>query len=220
MKKSTDYDERESYATELEAKIPFYLLVQNVLYYVGEGCYCGASSSGDNAINFERGDTSICGNPDYGAGVLKVSSFLKKEYGNDYQYLYNSEENAYPQNSIVDGYMYYFLGIPFEKIPSGACVTYGTYWGTGDLRSETDHHILTFTFNPILVVLSFLSGDEISVQHFYYPLERGDRYSYYGSSQEYYSIVKWGKKKISWYENYETMFNRNGTEYKYIAIGY
>lgn len=220
MKQSINYDERESYATELKAKIPFYLLVQGVLYYVGEGCYCSASSSGDNAINFERGITSIWGNPRNGAGVLKVSYSLKKEYGNDYQYLYSSEENTYPQNSIVDGYMYYFLGIPFEKIPSGACVTYGTYWGTGDLRSETDPHVLTFTFNPILVILFFLSGDSIVVQHFCYPLERGDKYDYYGTDKEYYSIVKWGKKKISWYENYELRFNRKEIEYKYIAIGY
>lgn len=79
-----------------------------------------------------------------------------------------------------------------------------------------------YTFNPVFVMLTYVDSksDNSSTQYLFYPLNRGSIYSYERSSQQYYLIVNWGDRKISWYENYSVRFNRTGVEYKYIAIGY
>ena len=75
------------------------------------------------------------------------------EFTGAVDFLQSSNRNAYPDNSVVDGYLYEYLGVPFDNATTAPKIAEGSYVGTGTYGNNNPNSI-TLPFEPKLIVLT------------------------------------------------------------------
>ena len=146
-------------------------------------------------------------------------------------YLYSIDRNAYPDSGEVDGVLYEYLGVPFEKFPAMPQIATGSYTGTGTYGSSNPNSI-TFDFRPKFLALFDDSGFLVQLGS---PSNRAIA-SLMNLTESYQNNVLWSwqynnnytnakfdsaTKALYWYhvEGANYQLNSSGVVYYYIAIG-
>lgn len=156
---------------------------------------------------------------DYWGQYTTVYLVEYKDVSSGFDAVRSSDRNAYPDNGIVDGVEYAYLGIPFENAVTAPKIATGSYTGTGKYGSNNKNS-LTFDFEPQLVILANVSSYNGIPMHAIFQRNQSS-YIYYTGGP-----VSWSGKTMSWYTtetnasngaNYQ--LNTSGKTYNYIAIG-
>lgn len=175
------------------------------------------------------------GNTRYGVyisskGAKIATAYLSPIVG-EWEYIYSTNRNAYPDIGESEGYEYQYLGIPFDNAVTAPIFEYGSYIGTGTGGSSAPNS-LTFDFTTRLVIIC---GDtEYSSGFADYSCKiiavRGitstDSIGEDGTST--YVAIEWTDKGLSWYSRSSSssasilakyQLNTSGKTYYYVAIG-
>lgn len=163
--------------------------------------------------------------------VYEVSSEYKDSSTiGDWEYLWSTDREAYPDSGIQDGYEYQFLGIPFENSVLPLRVETGSYVGTGTYGVNNPCS-LTLPFEPKLFIVGDTDGRKGTRGNYLYfalPIFLGDTYEkinwkFGGTTATQYTLMKREGSTISWYINFtgsgSDQLNGTGTTYYYYAIG-
>ena len=169
----------------------------------------------------------------YGDGVAKIIGFSKYNSGTthyvqatrepmmpsvrwefgDWELLHSSDQSAYPDSGVVDGYQYYHIGRPFDKSLNGLSVKFGSYEGTGSYGSGSPI-TLEFDSRPLFVFVfgeytAFISGARDS----------GEYVSFTGATFSTISAT-WSGNTLSFYNESSALAQLNvaNEPYNYIAI--
>ena len=132
-------------------------------------------------------------------------------------YVHSTDQNAYPDSGVVDGYEYQYLGVPFQNAVTAPKIATGSYAGTGTYGSSNPNS-LTFDFEPKLVLLSQNYNNGIHVA----PLIRGSNYAgVQNSANTTVLTVSWNGNSVYWYskDSAALQFNNSNRTYAYVAIG-
>ena len=68
----------------------------------------------------------------------------------DWEYVTSSNRSAYPDGGEKDGYVYQYLGVPYDNIKAVPRIATGSYKGDGNVRKQMS---ITFDFVPKMVVV-------------------------------------------------------------------
>lgn len=145
----------------------------------------------------------------------------------EWEYLQSTDENAYPHSGTSGGYVYEYLDVPFDKLPTTPRIETGSYVGTGTYGSSNPNNI-TFPFVPkfFIVYMQHNEGDQDFPIYFcrspLIPYQALTSRYLYGATLNSMSDVKWENdgKKISWFSTSAAyQLNQPGTQYFYLAIG-
>ena len=71
-------------------------------------------------------------------------------YG-EWEYLHDTDRNAYPDGGVANGFEYEYLGIPLKNSVEAVKINHGLYVGTGEY-GEDSPNMLTFPFAPKLLI--------------------------------------------------------------------
>lgn len=161
----------------------------------------------------------------------KTVSGVPSSSSSNFTYLHSTDRNAYPDSGENQGYIYDYLGVPFEKTISAARIAYGYYAGTG-VYGEDNPVQLTFDFPPKFIFISpqsFVSygdssvhSEKIEFQIWIPGLNTRIFYEYNGNSTRTMSL---NGNTFSFYETIEgnggavNSLNIKSKQYYYIALG-
>lgn len=145
----------------------------------------------------------------------------------EWEYLYSTSRDAYPDSGTVDGFEYAYAGVPFGnasnvpvKIETGSYTGTGTY---GKGSSGANMSSLTFSFVPKIVFIGWAVGGTYSAQLIF--VNPGDTETFNADYFLYASIstvfYKFNGNKVTWYStgNDQVQNNTSGVTYNYLAIG-
>lgn len=141
----------------------------------------------------------------------------------DWEYVTSISKETYPENGYLNGYIYEYLGIPFDNAVNGAKIDTGSYVGTGTY-GVSNPCSLTFGFSPsILIITGFMKNGGTSIGG-NGSVVMNTSYGSYGESYSQYSIsgtVVANGNQVQWYsENSASeQMNTDGSTYYYVAIG-
>lgn len=141
----------------------------------------------------------------------------------DWEYVTSISKETYPENGYLDGYVYEYLGIPFDNAVNAPKFEKGSYIGTGTYGSSNPCS-LTFGFSPsILIITGFMksSGTSIGGNG---SVVMNTSYGSYGESYSEYSIhgtVVANGNQVQWYSegSASEQMNTDGSTYYFVAIG-
>lgn len=144
----------------------------------------------------------------------------------EWEYMYSSARDAYPDSGIHDGYEYQYLGIPFENAREFPKIEIGSYIGTGTFLSSSPN-TLTFPFTPIIWgVFRMVStgGVDLSLPNIILwdnDYKNMNVSMYTRSDSTTTQFVTINGNSVSWYSSSsgEHQLNAKGTTYHYFAIG-
>ena len=156
--------------------------------------------------------------------IRGVSSKYVESTG-EWEYVYSSDRNAYPDSGEQNGYEYQFLGIPFENAREAPKIATGSYVGTGTYGASSPNS-LTLDFEPKLVIVGDLiparySSGEWSNSFIW---TSGQTYTYITGDE--YAVVTLSLIgfTLKWFASGNTMNAANqcntlGTTYRWTALG-
>lgn len=84
---------------------------------------------------------------------IKEVSIVTELVPGEVEYLTATNRNAHPDYGNVDGYLYKYLGIPFNNAVASPRIEFGSYVGTGK-HGSSNPCILTFGFEPKAVLIT------------------------------------------------------------------
>lgn len=145
-------------------------------------------------------------------------------------YIWDNDQNAYPDSGTVDGFIYQYLGVPFKNAVTIPKIETGSYVGTGEYNATTPvPNELTFSIVPKIVFLyseDYTSYNTIPTYYFFFN-GQSSFIPYETSSGS--NALTWSGKTVSWYYKYygsvsqadgsKFQFNTAGKVYYYTAIG-
>lgn len=139
----------------------------------------------------------------------------------DVEYITAPSQDAYPYSGYADGYLYEYLGIPFENAVNGAKIETGSYIGTGTYGSSNPCSF-AFDFVPSLLIISSSDGSAY-LMAFNYGNQAGlmmTNGSWYAFSNNNANIKFTWDKTVSWYSTKSALIqlNNSGTEYVVCAF--
>lgn len=141
---------------------------------------------------------------------LPVSILYIDNQITDVEYVYSQYRDTYPDDGVVDGYMYRYLGEPLENAKNSVKFLMGQYRGTGEYGQ--DHPNSISAPGKILAAVLF-SGGSVSFANSSW---RGMQI-YYGLTEEYQAGFGFG------YSGNGTLFgktNAHGSVWSWYHTGY
>ena len=150
----------------------------------------------------------------------------------DWEYVTSISKETYPENGYLNGYVYEYIGVPFDNSVNAVKIETGSYMGTGTYGSSNPCS-LTFDFSPILVyiVRKDISGNGYvdAMAKFYsicmdetYPGNSSNSNYYYQSVSANGGEAKLANNTLTWYASSAAkQMNAldSSYEYRYVAIG-
>lgn len=116
-------------ATSLAQLAPVYItnLVgeSSAIYYLPSGSSGGSGSSG-LTVAYTSSQVKLMSN-----APTKAKQITSETNYGEWEYVYSSDRNAYPDSGIVDGYEYEYIGVPFDTLFNAAKVYIGSWIGDG-----------------------------------------------------------------------------------------
>lgn len=85
--------------------------------------------------------------------AFSITSVYSSIPPGEVEFVSSANRNAYPDNEVIDGYEYIYLGVPWENSRVPVKVETGSYVGTGTYGSANPNS-LTFGFDPKLVMIN------------------------------------------------------------------
>ena len=141
----------------------------------------------------------------------------------DWEYVTSISKETYPENGYLDGYVYEYLGIPFDNAVNAPKFEKGSYIGTGTY-GVSNPCSLTFGFSPsVLIISGVLKSKSTSISGIGSVI-MNISYGHYGESYAEYSIsgiVEATENQVRWYSDNAAseQMNTLGSNYYYIALG-
>lgn len=142
----------------------------------------------------------------------------------EWEYLYSSERDAYPDSGIENGIEYEYCGIPFDNLRDVPKITYGTYVGTGGYGASTPCKI-TLPFSPKFIAVMAVSNFNMPFMmywvydsdYFYNEMDPASS----SSMPTAYNATSIDGNTVEWYNTYNELcqMNYSGKKYLYFAIG-
>ena len=143
----------------------------------------------------------------------------------EWAYIRDSNHSAYPENGVVDGYEYEYLGVPFDNAVGAPKIATGSYAGTGTYGSDNPNS-LTFGFAPKMVLICSCNNFAfLTPRSSEFPSSSSDDiFSIYANSSADRALSFVRKRQngemIQWYSTSSAnQLNISGTEYYYVALG-
>lgn len=181
--------------------------------------YCDPTATVTSTVNNYYSDP-------YGITVSSCSSVTgQAEIWGDTEMLLSSYRNAYPDSGEVDGYLYEYLGVPFDNAITAPKSVTGSYIGTGTYGVDNPNS-LTFDFKPQIVVITRTVPDSEQAQMGILTANGGMMWSgYYDSDSSggtykqpaFYSAIS--GTTVTWYTRRGEQLNSQSVTYHYVAIG-
>lgn len=146
-----------------------------------------------------------------------------------WEYLSSEKEDAYPKNTIQDGYEYRYIGLPLSNTVHAAKITAGTYVGDGKY-GEGSKNKLTLPFTPEFVIVC-LDGSFPDDYYRQLVVPYGCTQAFSATkhglapntsySGAYRVSLAWDGSTVSWFSTGSAIgqLNENGKAYRYVAIG-
>ena len=163
---------------------------------------------------------------------IKTEFYLAQKWS-DWEYMTSPDRSAYPDNSEKGGYIYEYLGIPYDNIKATPRISIGYYNGTDKYGKDFPNRI-TFDFKPLFLCLyksNFGSDAVITLQDkysdfcdfmFMLPVWNSESFEMKGYKSNYLmNTAKWvDNTTLEWYAESSSsdQYNSKGVYY-YIAIG-
>lgn len=207
---SRKYSDAATIQSEIRGKY-FTVSLNNDQYItITDICYCDPTATVTSTVDNYYSDP-------YGITVSSGSAVTgQAENWGGTEMLVSSDRNAYPDSGEVDGYLYEYLGIPFNNAITAPKITTGSYTGTGTYGASNPNS-LTFDFEPKAV---FISAEGILPMVYiwgntYMSLAPG------GSKANQTAVVETNGTTMSFYSttSAEYQLNTSGAIYSYFAIG-
>lgn len=151
---STMYCENSSYyASKIAELSPIYFKINNKMYYLPEGSNGGPSR--DYTVWWYSSSPDIRLSDE--ANTLAQLVYTYETKGED-EYIYSSDESAYPKTGILDNYEYVYLGVPYTNVISSSKIIIGSYFGNGKYGNSTPTKIPITANTKIIIIFSNYPG--------------------------------------------------------------
>ena len=158
--------------------------------------------------------------PNSFTNLKQVIATKTSENIGEWEFIQDTNRNAYPDSGIQDGYEYEYLGIPFDNAVNGVKIETGSYVGTGTFGASKPN-TLTFGFIPKLVIIK----PNMTTDEYHFEVIQGQTKTFsYQSNINYGKVeISWDGNSISWYctsnDGPDGQLNKAEYTYYYIAIG-
>ena len=186
------------------------------IYYVPSGAEAGDHrTNGDYyTVCFNNGTfVRLSGD----ASVMKKAQSVTVTVHKEFELVFSTDRNAYPDGGEVDGVEYQYLGVPFENAVIAVKIATGSYTGT-ETYGKDNPNSLTFDFAPQLVRIELVEGDNNG-----FTAIRGMTRvasTEYNTQSSHRPYLTWNGNTLEWYSEQDPYKQLNGTyKYKYFAIG-
>lgn len=139
----------------------------------------------------------------------------------DWEYVTSISKETYPENGYLNGYVYEYLGIPFDNAVTSPKVEIVEYTGTGTYGSSNPN---TLTFSRVPEIVFFKDGgNKYGIRAYAW----GDtQFAGLVGNSNYYLIASVEGTTMTWYvggtgssvATADTQMNVSGQKYKAIAV--
>ena len=159
--------------------------------------------------------------PNSFTNLKQVIATKTSENIGEWEFIQDTNRNAYPDSGNKDGFDYQYIGVPLDNAVTVPNIETGSYVGTGTY-GQANPNTLTFGFKPKMVMVSS-STINTAGNNLITPMIWFDGViSAYASPNGYNNNFTLDGNTISWYSTStytKDQYNNNGETYYYIAIG-
>lgn len=131
----------------------------------------------------------------------------------------SNDRNAYPDNGMVDGTFYQYLGIPLQNAVTAPKIATGSYTGTGTYGASNKNS-LAFYFVPQMVVIIAEGANSAYAGTIFAQGQSVSNFFGVPNDTKKINTLAWSGNGVSWYATEAArQLNISGKTYYYIAIG-
>ena len=162
--------------------------------------------------------------PNSFTNLKQVIATKTSENIGEWEFIQDTNRNAYPDSGNKDGFDYQYIGVPLDNAVTASEIETGSYVGTGTYGQENPN-TLTFEFVPKFVI--FWQGSigssvvNVNSTNPFYWIYNGDKMFPTSSTNNYNCFVTLNGNTLTWYSprNEYAQYNDETKEYHYVAIG-
>lgn len=143
----------------------------------------------------------------------------------DWEYVTSISKETYPENGYLNGYIYEYLGIPFDNVVNRARIETGSYVGTGTYGSGNKNS-LTFDKPPKMLIIASPANTSYGDTRSYNLLLYISGFNglapsrFTNKTDGFYMVTISGSgNTVSWYSDESSLYQLNvsGATYDYIV---
>lgn len=138
----------------------------------------------------------------------------------EWEFIQDTNRNAYPDSGNKDGFDYQYIGVPLDNAVTVPKIETGSYVGT-EMYGQANPNTLTFGFKPKIVIISINGTSTYGGAIFMYGQTRSSYTGVlYNVDYSDMPFLTWNENSVSWYSTHRGYNQLNEAKtYNYLAIG-
>lgn len=158
--------------------------------------------------------------PNSFTNLKQVIATKTSENIGEWEFIQDTNRNAYPDSGNKDGFDYQYIGVPLDNAVTVPKIETGSYVGT-EMYGASNPNTLTFGFKPKIVIISINGTSTYGGAIFMYGQTRSSYTGVlYNVDSSDMPFLTWNENSVSWYSTHRGYNQLNEAKtYNYLAIG-
>lgn len=158
--------------------------------------------------------------PNSFTNLKQVIATKTSENIGEWEFIQDTNRNAYPDSGNKDGFDYQYIGVPLDNAVTVPKIETGSYVGT-ETYGASNPNTLTFGFKPKIVIISINGTSTYGGAIFMYGQTRSSYTGVlYNLDYSDMPFLTWNENSVSWYSTHRDYNQLNEAKtYNYLAIG-
>ena len=158
--------------------------------------------------------------PNSFTNLKQVIATKTSENIGEWEFIQDTNRNAYPDSGNKDGFDYQYIGVPLDNAVTVPKIETGSYVGT-ETYGASNPNTLTFGFKPKIVIISINGTSTYGGAIFMYGQTRSSYTGVlYNLDYSDMPFLTWNENSVSWYSTHRGYNQLNEAKtYNYLAIG-